>query len=141
VVVVRADLAGYTTDLWSEDDLLREVVGLAMRTRWAVCHFRAAHTRKGYRTAIQGHTGFPDLVIAKAGVTLIRELKSSKGRVQQEQLGWAQSFVPGWREHRDGVPEDELAVLFDVWRPQHWLTRIVPTLTMPIEQLVLRRPA
>ena len=134
-------LLDYTTDLWSEDDLLDEVVKTAMAFRWAVCHFRPARTRNGFRTAIQGHVGFPDLVIAKAGVVLIRELKSAKGRVSSEQFAWAQSLVPGWKEHRLDIPDDELSVLFDVWRPEHWRSRIVPTLTMPARRLCDRGAA
>jgi len=135
-VSAREQLLAYTTNAWSEDDLLNETVGLALTWRWAVHHGRAARTKKGWRTAITGMPGFPDLVLAKAGVVLVRELKSHKGRQQGEQLAWAQSFTPGWREQRLEIPDSELAVFFDVWRPEHWRSRIVPTLTMPMQQLL-----
>lgn len=124
---------------WSEEDLLAATIKLAWDWRWACCHFRPARTRKGYRTPIQGHKGFPDLVLAKGGVLLLRELKGPKGRVQGEQLDWGQQIQPEWSERltRDIAArcEPRLAfeyrsqLRFDVWRPVDWEPLIIPTLT------------
>lgn len=116
-------------DHWSEDDLLNATVDLAVLRRWAVTHFRPARTRGGYRTAVQGHVGFPDLVLARDGLVLFRELKSAKGRVSSEQRDWASQLCPGWSERPDLTPYQRMLVTFDVWRPGDWDTVIVPQLT------------
>ena len=46
--------------------------------------------------------GFPDLVLARAGVVLFRELKTDIGKVSDEQAAWLQ------------------AVGGKVWRPKMW---------------------
>lgn len=116
----------------TEQELLDATIDLATHCRWSVHHDRPAR-RAGakWATAIQGHAGFPDIVLARSGVVLFRELKSDKGRLSSEQRDWARQLEPGWLEMPGHVPalEGELAVLFDVWRPADWVTRIVPTLT------------
>lgn len=118
----------------SEQELLDCTIDLARRCRWSVTHFRAARTRAGYRTAVQGHPGWPDLALARHGVLILRELKGDRGRVSPEQFDWARQLTPGWVERRGWVPEEETAVLFDVWRPGDWQTRIIPTLTQRKDQ-------
>jgi hypothetical protein len=97
-----------------EAPFVDRVVDLAKRTGWLVTHFRPARTQRGYRTAIQGHKGFPDVVLARDGVVLFRECKTDTGRLAPEQRAW-------------------LAALPDaaVWRPRDWDDVIVPTLTAP----------
>lgn len=113
----------------NETELLDQTIELAMLNRWAVCHFRPARTRSGWRTAIQGHIGFPDLVLARNGAVLFRELKGPKGALSPEQRDWARQIVgssgpvttppDGWR----------MLAVFDLWRPADWDALIVPTLT------------
>jgi hypothetical protein len=117
----------------SEQELLDATVDLAMHCRWAVCHFRPARTRTGFRTAIQGHAGFPDLVLARNGVVLFRELKGydSRGRlgkVTPEQRDWAKQIAPGWTPGGAEMPRQ--VPLFDVWTPDDW-PLILATLTAP----------
>lgn len=125
------------TTFCDERDFTNTVVELALRCRWAVTHFRAAKTRKGYRTAIQGQPGFPDLVLARAGVVLIRELKTERGKLSSEQHDWAEQIQPGWRRMRnqwalgEDDPDWRRDLLFDVWRPVDWEPLIIPTLTAP----------
>ena len=45
----------------TEDELLTAVLELAKFAGWRVCHFRPARTAMGWKTAIQGHKGWPDL--------------------------------------------------------------------------------
>ncbi|MCI0542945.1 MAG: hypothetical protein L0Z49_00695 [Actinobacteria bacterium] len=59
--------------------------GYAMVRGWRVCHFRPATTRDGWRTAVQGHPGFPDLVLARRGRVVFAELKAA---LSAEQLEW-----------------------------------------------------
>lgn len=115
----------------TETELLDATIDLATLCRWAVCHFRPARTKNGYRTAIQGHIGFPDLVLARDGIVLFRELKGPKGRVSSEQRDWGHQIQPGWLEMRANIPDDPMRLRFDVWRPEHWDTIIVPTLRTP----------
>lgn len=114
----------------NEQELLDQTIQLAMLNRWAVMHQRPARTRNGYRTAIQGHAGFPDLVLARRGQTLFRELKGPHGKLTPEQRDWARQLAPLWRED---VEEDwRTSCRFDIWRPQDWVTLIVPTLTVSV---------
>lgn len=124
-----------------EAELLDQTIKLAQLNRWAVCHFRPAKTRSGWRTAIQGHIGFPDIVLARAGVVLLRELKGPKGRLAPEQADWARqiSGEPHWSEQRFTARLSERATaLFDVWRPDDWEPLIIPVLTAG---QAARRPA
>jgi hypothetical protein len=68
------------------------VVSTARELGWLVNHQRPAQTERGWRTATQGHAGFPDLVLAHpaGGVVVVVELKR-------------------WAERRDGTrPADSL---------------------------------
>lgn len=114
----------------TESELLAACLDLAILRKWAVVHFRPARTADGWRTALQGHKGFPDLVLARDGVTLFRELKGSRGRVQAEQLDWARQIDPYWKEHAYTL-DARIRIPFDVWRPADWDVVIVPTLTRP----------
>lgn len=88
----------------SEAELVDAIIELCMYLRLRVCHFRPALTAKGYRTAIQGHSGYPDLTIAGPGGVLFREVKSDKGKLTKDQLVW-------------------LALLgADVYRPCDWMS-------------------
>jgi len=115
----------------NETELLDQTVELAILNRWAVCHFRPARTRTGWRTAIQGHIGFPDIVISRRGVTLFRELKGPKGSLSPEQRDWARQINgdPHWTELGRRVDDSVRTDLFDVWRPADFEPLIVPTLT------------
>jgi hypothetical protein len=88
----------------SEDDLQARVIGTAEANGWRVVHHRPAKTAKGWRTAVQGHAGFPDLVLARDGVVIIAELKSWRGRTSPEQDLWLEALG----EHAR------------LWRPQDW---------------------
>lgn len=88
----------------SEDALLARVLDTAMLYGWRVHHGRPCRTAKGWRTAITGNPGFPDLVLARDGVVLLRELKSDTGRVEPEQATWLAAVGP----------------LGGVWRPRDW---------------------
>lgn len=62
------------------------------------------HTKDSRRSA----PGFPDLVMVRAGVLLLAELKTETGRPTADQRRWlaALSAVPG--------------VTVRLWRPSHW---------------------
>lgn len=89
----------------SEADLQNAVIELAYLRGWRVTHFRPAKVRESqWVTPIQGHPGFPDLVLARDGVVLIAELKRVSGRVSPMQKLWAL--------HLGGI--------YRLWTPQDW---------------------
>lgn len=94
--------------LMSEDDLKGSVIELAHDLGWMVVHQRPARTAKGWRTAIEGDAGFLDLVLARRGVVLFRELKSMTGRLSVKQKAWMHAL-------------GESAA---VWTPADWPDRI-----------------
>lgn len=80
------------------------VIQTARLHGWKVTHFRPARTAAGYRTAVQGDIGFPDLVLARRGVVIVAELKTARGKPTDEQEVWLAEL-------------GDLAVL---WRPADW---------------------
>lgn len=99
----------------TEADLSNTVIEMARLFGWRIHHCRPARTSSGWRTAITGHAGFPDLVLARqpGGVHFI-ELKSDRGTTTDDQTTWHQTIsaaVPGrmhvWRpaELLDGTIE------------------------------------
>jgi hypothetical protein len=117
----------------TEQELLDATIDLATMQRWAVHHDRPAR-RSGARwaTAISGHAGFPDLVLARNGVVLFRELKGYQasgrmGRLSSEQRDWAGQLDPFWKAGAY-IESARLRIPFDVWTPDDW-DLIVATLT------------
>lgn len=78
---------------WSESEFLTEVVAAAAARGWMCFHPRPAMLKNGrYVTAGQGSVhGFPDLVIARDGVTLLRELKTETGQLTDRQRIWLEA--------------------------------------------------
>ena len=93
---------------WRERDLQDAVVELAKLLGWRVMHQRPARTLNGYRTAIQGHTGFPDLVLLRPPRLVFAELKGPRGRVGHDQELWLNGLrvVPNVEQY--------------LWRPMDW---------------------
>lgn len=95
----------------TEQDLLRRVIDLAKLSGWRVAHFRPAMTKRGtWVTRMDGHFGFPDLVLLKPPRIIFAELKRSlKGRqVTDEQRIWLTllAAVPGLEVY--------------LWTPEGW---------------------
>ena len=80
--------------LGSEAELLAALGEAAKARGWRVMHQRPARTAHGWRTALQGDPGWPDLVLLRRanGETQARllcwELKAAKGRVSDAQDTW-----------------------------------------------------
>lgn len=87
---------------WTEEQFKAEVIREATSRGWLVHHDRPARTDKGWRTAIQGDPGFPDLCLARDGFVLLVELKAEKGRTSANQQAWL--------AHTGG----------ELWRPRDW---------------------
>lgn len=76
----------------TEAEFQAKVIELARRRGWLVHHDRPAQTSKGYRTAISGEAGFPDLLLIRPPVLIAAELKTTKGSVSGAQSRWIQAF-------------------------------------------------
>ena len=106
----------------NEKDFLQAVIDLAHLKGWLVAHFRPARTEKGWRTAIQGDKGFPDLVMIRANGDahlIIAELKSEKGNVTDEQQEWLDMFAELQEDIELQGKLTEVVRVF-VWRPSDW---------------------
>ena len=107
-VAVDRALAEQLRDAATEDEWKDTVVGYATLRGWLVHHDRPARTNKGYRTAIQGNAGFPDLVLTRFGEpVLFVELKSATGALRPEQIVWRDTLIAAGAEWR-------------LWRPSDW---------------------
>lgn len=58
---------------------------------WLWVHNRPAYTAKGYRTAIEGHKGFPDIVAVK-DILLIVEVKANGKWLDDDQQVWGDAL-------------------------------------------------
>ena len=100
----------------TERHLTDAIVDLAMTLGILVHHCRPSRQKDGsWRTPIQGHKGFPDLVLSGRRGTLIRELKSDTGRLALEQSRWLDNL------ERTGSD-------VGVWRVSDWPDRVTAEL-------------
>lgn len=95
----------------SETDFLSTVVEYAQIRGWLVYHHIPGMNRRGrWGSHVQGHRGFPDLVLARDGVVVFAELKTEKGRLSTVQEAWLEELTQPaslWRH------------VF-CWRPSDW---------------------
>lgn len=71
------------------------IVQTAMANGWLVHGARAARTADGWRTPVQGHPGFPDLVLVLpdlSGIAFV-ELKRKPNQVEPDQQRWIDAFT------------------------------------------------
>lgn len=78
----------------NEAQLTDVIVDAARLYGWKVAHFRPAQTARGWRTAMQGDTGFPDLVLARDGEVIMAELKVGRAKRRPDQMAWAEAIGP-----------------------------------------------
>ncbi len=66
------------------------IVEAALLGGWMVHATRAARTATGWRTPVQGHPGFPDLVLVHPSLRLLFfvELKRKPNKIEPEQQRW-----------------------------------------------------
>jgi hypothetical protein len=92
----------------SESPFQTDVIALAKLRGWLVQHSRTAINKSGkYATPIQGHKGFPDLVLARDGAVIFAELKKVGAYPSADQRRWLETLRSAG-----------LAVY--VWRPTDW---------------------
>lgn len=91
----------------SEGELQTRILQAAELYGWRVHHGRPALNRNGkWSTPIQGHPGFPDLVLSRDGMVILAELKSRKGKTSPDQDLWLEALG----EHAR------------LWRPADWVS-------------------
>jgi VRR-NUC domain-containing protein len=91
-----------------ERELQDAVVDMATLLGWRVAHQRPGRTVNGWRTPIQGHAGFPDLVLLRPPRLMFVELKGTRGKVDPQQALWLNGLAH--------VPH----VQQFVWTPKDW---------------------
>ena len=82
------------------------IVETAQLRGWHVAHFRPARTARGWRTPVEGHAGFVDLVLARRGVVFMWEVKGDGDDPSIEQLEWLAAIGAGVADCRIVEPAD-----------------------------------
>lgn len=72
----------------TESEFQDAVIELANWSQWFVHHDRPARTKEGWRTAIIGDPGYPDLHIVRAPRSVFAELKTDSGALTEAQEVW-----------------------------------------------------
>ena len=72
----------------SEAEFTTQVISYARLRGWLAFHARPARTSKGWRTALQGDAGFPDLVLVRESSLIFAELKVGKNQLTEAQRRW-----------------------------------------------------
>jgi hypothetical protein len=83
---LNPELARYMT----EDELLQALTDAGSYLGW-----RWHHIRRSDQALQQGHSGFPDLVLARAGRVMFLELKSQYGELRHDQRQWLEELSGG----------------------------------------------
>ena len=89
--------------------MANQPIEMAQVHGWLVHHQRPAMTARGWRSAIQGTPGFPDLVLCGgpgSSNLLIWELKTEAGSVTNEQDCWLHYLQDAGIEARIIRPSD-----------------------------------
>lgn len=71
-----------------EEQLVAAIIDYCRLRHLLVTHFRPCRTAKGWRTAVQGDPGFPDLVIAGPHGTTFAECKTRGRKPEPAQQKW-----------------------------------------------------
>jgi len=93
----------------SEKEFATQVEDLLKVFGWHWTHFRPGWSKKGYRTPIKGHKGFPDYVAVRNGTCLFIEIKSEEGKLTPEQEDW-QNLL-------QRVARCSLGIQYWLWKP------------------------
>jgi hypothetical protein len=95
----------------TEAELQRLIIDAAMLGGWLVHHGRPSLNASGrWSTAVQGHVGFPDLVLVRDRV-LFLELKSARGRLSAAQNTWIVALCAAGADARVIRPADMHALV------------------------------
>lgn len=101
-----AEFKAHAFQTQTEEDFKRWLLRYAELRGWMRVHFRPALTQAGnWVTPIEGDSGFPDVVLAKAGRPIhIWELKSSDGSLRPDQRAWLRAMTDReWKASDSGI--------------------------------------
>ena len=102
-----------------ESEYEDSIVEAALRLGYRVHVERRARTKDGFRTAIKGNAGWPDIVIVGHGRAWFIELKRKPRHPTGEQLAWIAELTAAGLDARVAyVPEEHQTILDDLitWR-------------------------
>lgn len=105
VTVTGVNLPTPPSEPVDEKDFMAEVVKRAKALGWLVYHTYSSR---------KSQPGFPDLVLLRAGVMVVAELKTEKGKTTAEQDTWLEAF------HNLAAVAAVSNVRVFLWRPQDW---------------------
>jgi hypothetical protein len=91
----------------SERDFQQTVTDALTAFGWRWIHFRPARTERGWRTAISGSPGYPDISAVRGKRILFIELKAMNGKMRDEQRAWLSALGAAGAE-------------VHCWRPDEW---------------------
>jgi hypothetical protein len=91
-----------------ERDFVSTLLDMAKVAGWKHVHFRPARSAKGWRTALEGEPGWPDVNLARQGETILAECKVGAKRPTVAQWEWLV------------VLATNQALEVYVWYPRHW---------------------
>ena len=66
-------------------EIIQTLIEAARFGGWRCTHFRPARTARGWRTPLEGQSGYPDLTIARDGDALAPEVKAKRDRLRDYQ--------------------------------------------------------
>ncbi len=92
----------------TEREFQDQIIELAKIYKWMIHHDRPAMTGKGWRTAIQGDKGWPDLCLVRDERIIFAETKSETGKLSEEQKEWL-----------DILEATKRCEVY-TWRPSQW---------------------
>lgn len=101
----------------TEAQFQKWVMDLAKLRKWLIVHIRAQEVTdpdgaKRWSVPYEGHKGLPDLIMARRGIVLLVELKSSEGMATAAQKEWLKAAGPSgrlWRPADKAVIQRELS--------------------------------
>lgn len=113
----------------TEAQLQAAIIEAAERFGWLVHHGRPARVKDGWRTAITGAPGYPDLTLARRGRVLWLEVKGPRGRLRPHQAVWGAILGSTGDDDADWLALKSGEGNYAVARPQHWFDgRVVEVL-------------
>jgi hypothetical protein len=113
----------------TEAECQRTIVDAARRTGWLIYHNRPVQTSSGrHLTALQGHQGFPDLILVHAIARLVWfvELKRRPNTLAPEQLAWGDALHNAGADWRVVWVPDELDEFCQLLADAAGLNRATP---------------
>jgi hypothetical protein len=95
----------------SERDFQQTVTDALTAFGWRWVLFRPARTERGWRTALSGSPGYPDISAVRGDRILFVELKSANGKMRDEQRAWLSALGAAGAEIHCWRASDEWSLI------------------------------